>query len=117
MPGALHQLGDALRLGHVSRQRLLAGDALERSLARSRSRATISSTFSMRAWFGPVSQIASIAGSATMSAIDAYGFAAADVERARQFARPTRRSSCSGSRRRARRRRARRERPACESAR
>src|SRR4051812_5228756 len=29
----------------------------------------------MRAWFGPVSQIASIAGSATMSAIDAYAFA------------------------------------------
>ena len=32
-PDTLHQLGDALRFGDVSRQRLLARDALERSLA------------------------------------------------------------------------------------
>jgi hypothetical protein len=31
---------------------------------------TTSSTFSMRAWFGPQIQSASIAGSATMSAIE-----------------------------------------------
>jgi hypothetical protein len=31
---------------------------------------TISSTFSIRAWLGPQSQSASIAGSATMSAIE-----------------------------------------------
>ena len=49
---------------------------------------TISSMFSMRAWFGPVSQIASIAGSATMSAIDSYGLRVADVERRARSARP-----------------------------
>jgi hypothetical protein len=37
--------------------------------------ATISSKFSIRAWFGPVTQIASIAGSATMSVIVVYAFA------------------------------------------
>ena len=37
---------------------------------------TISSMFSMRAWFGPLSQIASMAGSATISVIDAYALQA-----------------------------------------
>ncbi len=35
----------------------------------------ISSTFSTRAWFGPQSQMASMAGSATISVIEPYAFA------------------------------------------
>ena len=40
------------------------------------SASTISSTFSTRAWLGPVIQMASMAGSDTMSPMDVYAFAA-----------------------------------------
>ena len=83
---APHELDDALGLGDVAR-RAASRRRCPRSVPAPRSIAsTISSTFSMRAWLGPQSQMASMAGSATMSAIDAYGLRVADVELAARAA-------------------------------
>ena len=78
---------DLLRLGDVARERLLAGEPSQRAAARSRSRARSPRRSRCARGSGPQSQIASIAGSATMSAIDAYALRVADVER-RARARP-----------------------------
>ena len=115
-PGSLHQLGDALRLGHVSRQRLLARDALERSLPALDRVHDLLDVLDARL-IRPRQpdrvdrRIGDHVGDRRVR------LRVADVERARAVPRPTPRSSRSGSRRRARRRRARREMPACESAR
>ena len=83
-PGPLHQLERPASPRRrcapaASRRRCPRASPCPRSIA-----STISSTFSMRAWFGPQSQSASIAGSATISAMESYALRVADVELPRE---------------------------------